>query len=339
MVINDLLESVTFEPEATLVIGETEELFFGHLFSLDVDHRGYIYAADRQQNHINVYDAEGSLLQTVGRQGRGPGEFQSLIRLIVRADTLWAYDNQQLQISAFVRETGDIWELQNTITISRLGSQIPADIRKTETGFIVENLSMFTEEGIHGWRKTLSLIDNNGNSLNEEVISYVQTEMLFENGRSYMNPFYPATREQVGPSDIIYVGKSDSLRVTGYNLNGERVEELKRNIRYRPITSRDIDREDLSSDNPVRNHAPDHHPAFINFLIDENNRYWFNLGELDEETDTWVSLNAEGSVEASIKLPQAFSVRKIQSGKAYGIYRDEDGAESIMVYDVDARVL
>ena len=68
--------------EATLVpevsIGELdgpEELLFGSIWTIAVDNDRNVYVFDEQAQHVQVYDAEGVYVETLGGRGEGPGEF------------------------------------------------------------------------------------------------------------------------------------------------------------------------------------------------------------------------------------------------------------------------
>ena len=62
-----------------LVIGQVEgadEYLLGELQALAVDEAGRIYVFDTQVPALRVYDADGTFLMTVGREGEGPGEYR-----------------------------------------------------------------------------------------------------------------------------------------------------------------------------------------------------------------------------------------------------------------------
>jgi len=52
----------------------TEETTLAPLVSLAVDGEGNVYALDRQEHRIMVYDSTGRFLRQIGRPGQGPGE-------------------------------------------------------------------------------------------------------------------------------------------------------------------------------------------------------------------------------------------------------------------------
>ncbi len=68
--------------EPTLSIGRLsgpDELLFGRIATVRRDGAGNVIVADRQALQIRIFDAEGRHLQSLGRDGDGPGEFRSLL--------------------------------------------------------------------------------------------------------------------------------------------------------------------------------------------------------------------------------------------------------------------
>ncbi len=63
---------------------DDEEVFFGTISEFLHDDEGNIFLLDGQLNEIMVFDPQGDLLRTMGRQGEGPGEFQNA------ADMFWS---------------------------------------------------------------------------------------------------------------------------------------------------------------------------------------------------------------------------------------------------------
>ncbi len=72
-----LYGEIELELEEDLVIGkEDDENFrFFKWISLDVDREGNIYVMDRGSFRIQKFNKEGEYVQTIGREGQGPGEF------------------------------------------------------------------------------------------------------------------------------------------------------------------------------------------------------------------------------------------------------------------------
>lgn len=71
--------------------------------SLAADGDGNIYVADAGASAVRVFDSLGVPVRTVGRKGRGPGEFGELYSLAWAGDTLAALDPQNSRIELVSR--------------------------------------------------------------------------------------------------------------------------------------------------------------------------------------------------------------------------------------------
>jgi len=77
------------------------ELAFNQIYDVVLDSAGNIYVLETGNNRIQKLDAQGKFLQTIGRQGQGPGDFQSAFSLdIDPRDILYVADarNQRIQM-------------------------------------------------------------------------------------------------------------------------------------------------------------------------------------------------------------------------------------------------
>ncbi len=78
-----LYGSIKLDLEDDLSIGkeEDENYFFYRIRDVNVDVQGNIYAVDMGNFRIQKFDSSGRYLQTIGRQGQGPGEFELPLKL------------------------------------------------------------------------------------------------------------------------------------------------------------------------------------------------------------------------------------------------------------------
>jgi len=70
---------ISIEEDLTigLEIG-TESQMFGYIRALILDTQDNIYVADSYELNISVYNPEGKFIREFGREGQGPGEFQTI---------------------------------------------------------------------------------------------------------------------------------------------------------------------------------------------------------------------------------------------------------------------
>lgn len=131
--------------EETLQIGSDAPNASDHeLFSMItgvVEHEGRLFISDGQERAVRVYDGDGGFVRTIGREGGGPGEFESIGALHVDArGRLLVADPSQMRISAFslngeLRSTYQLPQIHGVDQIAEL-----PDGRFVLVGFSEEHL-------------------------------------------------------------------------------------------------------------------------------------------------------------------------------------------------------
>ena len=79
----------TITPEELWRMGgddDDEEVIFGVLTSIATDSEGNVYLLDMQLSQVYVYSADGEYLNTIGREGEGPGEFRRAGDMFIAPD-------------------------------------------------------------------------------------------------------------------------------------------------------------------------------------------------------------------------------------------------------------
>jgi hypothetical protein len=74
---------------------------FTRIETITVDASGLVYASEASDRQVRVFDASGRRVRVIGGEGEGPGEFRTLNRVGMRADTLWANDEVGGRITLF----------------------------------------------------------------------------------------------------------------------------------------------------------------------------------------------------------------------------------------------
>lgn len=71
-------EIVFFEEELSIGMSEgPEDYILNKILSFSADDEGNIFILDMKPYRVKVYDKEGRFIRLIGREGQGPGEFQS----------------------------------------------------------------------------------------------------------------------------------------------------------------------------------------------------------------------------------------------------------------------
>lgn len=97
-----LYGEVKFELEEELSIGKEGDnnYMFYRVRGIAVDNQGSIYVADMSNHRIQKFDRNGKYLQTIGRRGEGPGEFNEPKKLLIddKTETLYVKDSMKIKV-------------------------------------------------------------------------------------------------------------------------------------------------------------------------------------------------------------------------------------------------
>lgn len=120
---------ITLEKEVTYK--DTEEVTRGRIGgNIVVDSRGRVYIPDFQAKVVHVYNADGSYLDSIGREGQGPGEFQMIWTIRIAYNKLYVLDYIHQKISVFDLKTQR--HLHDfSLSLNRDGVQAPAWLEDT----------------------------------------------------------------------------------------------------------------------------------------------------------------------------------------------------------------
>ena len=137
---NTLASAWTTTPEWTLEedlrIWGPPDGYLGDVIAVAADSRDNIYILDGTTQEIQVFDAEGGFLRTLGGQGQGPGEFrESLGPAIAPGDTLWVADGRVPRYSIFGPD----------------GTLIGTRVRRATWGLITERCTIAPDGSYMEW--------------------------------------------------------------------------------------------------------------------------------------------------------------------------------------------
>ncbi len=151
-----LYGEIKFELEEDLSIGkeDDENFLFYKIADIQVDKDGNIYIVDFGNNRIQQFDFKGNYLQTIGREGEGPGEFVGPLRILFDKKTGNIYVRDGLRSIKIFDKHGNYlrairleyfptdFELNedgNILGICRILSRIPSGIQSHSSVFVKLN--------------------------------------------------------------------------------------------------------------------------------------------------------------------------------------------------------
>lgn len=345
---------------------------FGEVQGLAVDASGRIYVADAMTHAIRVFSPAGEPLGSVGRRGRGPGEFTRLQDVVVaRGDSLFALDIALQRVTAY--SLGDLPSLAYTTDVSSRsgGSASYSLLVPASGGFVVQYTTPFASENLDARREiVLRRVDGRGGVVTDSLLVVPDRESLVTRSPQYgysvgSMPFGRRPVLRLGGDDRLYYGWSDSLAVGIYSLDGERVDRVGGEHPAHRVTQPDLDAllGSFSTDFSRQllrgaidgGRVPTTKPAFKDFLVDDRGRVWVNVvtgddtqvssdqglryvsrnGEGGDGGDSpWWVFDRDGKRVAEVSLPHGVALHVVRGTEAYGIETDSLGVQRVVRYRI-----
>lgn len=88
--------------EQDLLVSDNADFYFGRIHDVAVDVNGRMYVADGEAHHVKILSRSGTLLDSLGTHGEGPGEFERPSQVFFApGDSLDVLDGYYGRLSAF----------------------------------------------------------------------------------------------------------------------------------------------------------------------------------------------------------------------------------------------
>ncbi len=227
------------------VIGKPgSNVVFGVLRNLDVDSEGNIFVADYSFHQIKVFKGNGSPNGTIGREGKGPGEFEQLGNVQVgRNDSVFAFDFGLRRITVFAPNHDH--RVAYIAPVYVQGEQpIEIIVPYRKNGFLVRTTIPFLPS--LGPKEGENFIRWVGSSSEKPVLSLPPAEFIVDRKGGAMivteMPFGREAMVRIGYDDRLYYGYTDSLAISIYSVGGRLLGHFSLPFQNRKVTRKDINK-------------------------------------------------------------------------------------------------
>lgn len=347
--------SWTLAAQPRVSIGVTEgapEYLLTQVQSLGFLGDGSIYVAQlRSPPQVRIYDASGTHVRSIGRDGSGPGELSGILWADVLGDTLRVYDFWAARMTYF----GLDGSLLREVSVPTLGGR-PAVEVVSSPGFaggdILATANRFVPPDAAigpGRSTTFALrIAPTGEVVDSfPPLPFVDYERTAE--RVAMIPF--ARVSGFLPHDsLLYVTTGDgfSVEVRGpggtlrrvFRHDGARravTGDLIEALREERLAAARDDAQRQRVEQSLREVAfPDALPSYSRALfVDDRGDLWVEryVGPGDAERE-WDVFDGTGAFVTTVAVPAAFELVAVQDSRALGTWTDEMDVETVRVYDL-----
>lgn len=316
------------EPSITLnevaIVESFGDHYFSGLHTPILTENGELILRDFNAQMLFRISADGELLQTIGRDGRGPGEFQSIHSMVMApGDTLHVFDYNNMRQQLFAIENNE-WSPARELHRKRPSGATPGlNYFQPNSVFEVNNelMGLFQNQIVPGdsatmYHSWLARLDSNLNPLDDEKILLKPSEnamviaitggmLVNSHPFSYRlfrawNPAEQLLAEVSNADGVLRLYRADGQEVRAIQLPFEKAEpdDAARNEYEQEIArdhGNDIARE-------ARQKSLPHEPLISNFLIDNEGRYWLHMNRLEEDNPNWIVFGADGELLGSFLL-------------------------------------
>ena len=229
-----------------LSIGEVEgdeNYMFGSNIGFNTDDEGNFYVMDYDSKRILKYDSEGKYLLSFGREGQGPGEFQSLsVPRFDKDNNLYISDTSGRRISFFDRDGNYLRQ----ITFK----ERYVDLFINSKDFIVTRKFEMSQEGnVQRLTYTYGLFSDKFELLAELNKDEIEVPMPTGTDESAMvdylanawsrNAFRPTVWFILAEDDSIYLGRPEKFEINVYSPEGKLVKKIARDYDPLPVSNKD----------------------------------------------------------------------------------------------------
>lgn len=313
-------------------------------------------------NEIRVFDSTGELIDTFGREGEGPGEYQGIRG--IRGDGsggYWIYDPTAGRVT-HLDENFDVIDTRRVGYDLSAGVPVPSRFRPFEDGTIpiarglLAMMEAYTRTPGHH-RDSLSLSVHRAGTLQEVVrLSRGQTfsARVGTSGITRPIPFGETAVYGSGPRSFV-VGTSHSTQFAVLDGRGQLIKTVEAQGELRRATPRDWSRfqdelrAQYESEFRIRGIAVDREPVLDKFLaetrrgadfplfdaatIDDLGRVWVREYSLRDPVRRWQVLDENGLV-AVLDIPAEWEVMEFGDSHVVVLLKDEFEVESVRVYAI-----
>lgn len=322
---NPIYETPILELKEDLSLGGPRALAdyaFGSINSVIVDDQGSLYILDSKNYRVQVFDASGKYLRTIGRKGQGPGDLDSPLYLSLNRTSGELLVLQGYRRLSFFRTDGTF------VRQLDINNSIRAQVDSRGQVYLIEQTR--SKEG--EWSFDVKKLSMFGTNLG--VLASVP-------GQGYtgkLNPFLAVNTFQVDRFDNLIYGDRRTYELKFFDPSeGMLFKKVMRDYAAIPVSEEDKAKELEKIPPEARSYSsyvfPRYYPVFRTFFLSDLGHIFVRTYEkTGDERFVYDIFDAEGRFIG--RMPLRLSGVTILNGKYYAIEEDADGFQYLKRYAV-----
>lgn len=305
---------IIFEEELSIgvEVGDENYMFGGRIY-FNADDEGNIYVNDRDRQRIQKFDPQGQYLLTIGRRGRGPGEFDNAWNpMFDKEGNLYVFDFSNRRISFFTKEGEYLRQISfpQGMSIHYINS----------SGlYFSSRLKILSDSDVFSYTRTFGLFDKDLNQRAEVFNQSTERKMDTRSRAHYLanifsdEAYAPNRSFLMSRSGFIYFGYPEKYEIKIFSPEGKLVKIVER--KYDPIKV-----------------GKKHKEKFINYLEDE---YYIGM-----PVDESLKKDIAGLIKYPKYLPAYQTFTLMENGWLFVVVDSGDEAAKLIdIFDQDGKYI
>ena len=349
---------ITLKADATY--GDSSGFFLSpSIDGVAVDHKKRVYILNLRAKSINVYNPDGSYLRNIGRNGRGPGEFQMPYAIQIKNNRLYVLGYVLQKICVYNLKTMQ-YIRDDFISLNRINGVKPTWFKQAfkhrwyyrATNFYVRPddnyLVFFSDNGVGspkylaGRTYVVSIFSPEaGKYIQQNVLSFRWTMGTLANHHEIMFfvPYKRRSEFAFYNGQLVY-GWTGGFLFKFYNDDGKYEKALYYPFKKAKLNIQDVfdyyHNPDLQTKEAIRNDTlPETWPVFNKVVVSDKGRLWVSTYEKNRKIHQWWVLDQNGKLLAQFKWPVNRIIEVVKDDYAYALVHDSaDGIDKIVRYKI-----
>ena len=316
---------------------------------------GGIAVVEQSAPEVRLFDAEGRHLRSVGRRGRGPGEFQAITGLFRRSgDSLAAYDQIERRVTIFALASGEPRVVRSQAVPGGRGSFDTFGALGDGRLMLYNPGAGFRpdlEPGLQWVMSEVVVLDPADGATRTVVRLPSRQQFVLPGGNTRMvAPAHTAIRAVSG--DGFYWGTSDRYEIRFFDAEGNLRRILRRPVQPRPVVPAMIEAWIAGNLEEVRRSQGeaavprsrqlyeessfgDRVPLFERAFVDGDFRLWVGSADWPDRQSApgrWSIFAPNGTWLGDLDAPPQMRIVDCRNDLVLGIWQEEGDAPYVQVH-------
>lgn len=334
------LPEIPLEHVANFPDGD-DELILDRIREVEIDSRSRVFVADAGRPAVFVFEKGSGLVQQIGRDGAGPGEFETIVDMFISpAEQLFVYDVSTNRTTEFI-ETNGQWSVENILEAGEARQGIFQTDGEDDAIFRTGGANPPEEDGPHWFINKISAGNLEMEMRDEKLELKDQPSLAYQN-RLLGSPTLRTDAYARGRDGSLYMMWNDRFEVAKYNTRLELIDSVSAPVPNQPYPEDERDEFLNEMEGGERSFARDHLDETLPVI-----NWDFSLGlgwEVDQDGNHWLRtyddpeylvLDPDGSPVGSFDLPKDFLLQAVNSDHIVARGFSEEGDYQIRMWSYD----